>query len=173
MKRITYIFSILILSILFVFAACGCSQSKASELKHEVVNNRFNVRTTAYSHVEADSLKYGRKNAVGTILQYGKYRSAAADWSVWPVGTQFKMDGHSETFIIDDYGSALVGTKTIDIYQLNKKGIRNWGVRHVNIEIIRWGCYNKSRKIISDRTKYAHIRKMIAAINNKLSEEKM
>ncbi len=37
------------------------------------------VRTTAYSHGEAAHLVYGRKNAIGKPLRYGKIRSAAAD----------------------------------------------------------------------------------------------
>jgi 3D (Asp-Asp-Asp) domain-containing protein len=132
------------------------------------INNTMVVRTTAYSHTESDHLKYGAKNAVGTRLQCGSVRSAAADWSVFPVGTQFKIQGRPELFVIDDYGSALVGTKTIDIYHTSKKGIRNWGVRHVNITIVKWGCFNKSLNIISDRKKYAHIRKMYAEIRAKI-----
>jgi 3D (Asp-Asp-Asp) domain-containing protein len=168
MKRITWIIAVGIFSILFVFAASSCSASKPNFNK-PALNNKLTVRTTAYTHSESDHVKYGRKNAVGTKLQCGNVRSAAADWSVFPVGTQFKIEGRPEIFVIDDYGSALVGTKTIDIYQTSKKGMRNWGVRHVNIEILKWGSYTKSKEIISDRTKYPHIRKMLAAINNKNS----
>jgi hypothetical protein len=87
---------------------------------------------------------------------------------VFPVGTQFKIEGRPEIFIIDDYGSALVGTKTIDIYQTSRQGMRKWGVRHVNIQIVKWGCFNKSLDIISDRKKYPHIRKMYAEIRAKI-----
>jgi 3D (Asp-Asp-Asp) domain-containing protein len=139
----------------------------------QTINNKMVVRTTAYCHTESDHLKYGPKNALGTRLLSGSVRSAAADWSVFPVGTTFKIEGNPAIFIIDDYGSALVGTKTIDIYQTSKKGIANWGVRNVNIEILRWGSYTKSKQVIADRTKYPHIRKMLAAINNKSFSENL
>lgn len=151
------------LLLLIMLSACSCS---AANLKSKDFNKTFQVRTTAYSHTESDHVKYGRKNAVGTKLLSGNIRSAAADWSVFPVGTQFKIEGRPEVFVIDDYGSALVGTRTIDIYQTSKKGIRNWGVRHVNITILKWGSYTKSEQILSDRIEYGHIRKMLAAINN-------
>jgi len=74
------------------------------------------VRTTSYSHMENEKGAVGRKNCQGGILKYGSVRSAASDWSVYPVGTKFRVKGLSEIFIIDDFGSALVGTNTIDIY---------------------------------------------------------
>ena len=40
------------------------------------------VRTTAYTHSEADHLKYGNKTALGTVLRNTpEYHSVAADWS--------------------------------------------------------------------------------------------
>jgi 3D (Asp-Asp-Asp) domain-containing protein len=44
------------------------------------------VRTTAYTHTESDHIRYQKKNAIGTQLKYGKTRSAAADWSIFPLG---------------------------------------------------------------------------------------
>lgn len=150
--------------LLFCFFA-SCAAKPIPINKPQVIS----VRTTAYTHSESDHVKYGRKNAVGTNLLSGNVRSAAADWSVFPVGTQFRIQGRPELYVIDDYGSALVGTRTIDIYQTSRKGMRLWGVRHVNIEIVKWGSYVKSKEIILDRIKYPHIRKMLAAINNKNS----
>lgn len=125
------------------------------------------VKTTAYSHVEADSLKYGRKNAFGTELRYDNVRSAAADWSVFPVGTLFRITGQPYTYRIDDYGSALVGTRTIDIYQPTKAGIKAWGSRMVEIEILKWGSYSRSREIMADRSRHPHVRAMLTSINRK------
>ena len=125
------------------------------------------VKTTAYSHLEADSLKYGRKNAFGTELRYDNVRSAAADWSVFPVGTLFRITGQPYTYRIDDYGSALVGTRTIDIYQPTKAGIKAWGSRMVEIEILKWGSYSRSREIMAARSKHPHVRAMLTSINRK------
>src|SRR6478672_13822415 len=74
------------------------------------------VKTTAYTHTESDHKKYKQDSAVGSTLKYGNTRSAAADWSVYPVGTVFKIQGDNHMYEIDDYGSALVGTNTIDLY---------------------------------------------------------
>jgi hypothetical protein len=55
-----------------------------------VVNRPTNqimmVRTTAYTHSESDHVQYGRKSAAGNTLKYGsQVRSAAADWSKYPL----------------------------------------------------------------------------------------
>ena len=126
-----------------------------------------NVRTTAYTHSESDHLKYGRKNAIGTRLQYtGDYTSAASDWSHLPVGTKFKIEGIDKIFIIDDYGSALVGRETVDLYYPTRRGMNNWGLRHVDIEILEFGDYEKSREILTERRGWRHCRKMLASINS-------
>lgn len=149
--------------VLLIMLLTSCS---AAKLPEKSLNNTIKVRTTAYCHTEADHLKYGRKNAVGTKLLSGNIRSAAADWSVFPVGTQFRIENRPELFVIDDYGSALVGTKTIDIYHTSKKGMRIWGVRHVNIQIIKWGSFTRSAQILASRLRYSHTRKMFVSINN-------
>ncbi len=126
------------------------------------------VRTTAYTHTEADSLQYGKKNAAGGILKYGRVRSAAADWSVYPVGTIFRMEGDPNLYEIDDYGSALVGSKTIDIYKPSMQSMNDWGVRHVPIKVVRWGCFAKSLEIMQPRVgKAEHVRQMVKSIQSK------
>ena len=124
------------------------------------------VRTTAYSHNEKDHIIYKKKNAVGTNLKYtSNLRSAAADWSEFPVGTEFQIASQPGiTYVIDDYGSALVGTKTIDLYKPSIRSMNKWGVRHVDIEVVKWGCYEESLKIMNPRTKYRHVRQMVQSI---------
>jgi hypothetical protein len=56
-------------------------------------NSQMRVRTTAYTHDESDHIVYGVKNAIGTNLKFGNVRSAAADWSRFPVGTKFRIAG--------------------------------------------------------------------------------
>lgn len=110
------------------------------------------VRTTSYSCAEKEKGGiYGRKNAIGTTLKYGQVRSAAADWSRFPLGTKFKIVGEPHMYVIDDYGSALVGTDTIDIYKPNISMMNAWGVRHIDIEILEWGCYKSSYSLLSGR----------------------
>src|SRR5688500_353126 len=112
-------------AILLCALLCSCS-SIQSNIKTVPPKEKI-VRLTSYSHLESDSLKYGRKNAVGTNLcYYGEIRSSAADWSVYPLGTQFKIKGINSLFTVDDYGSSLIGTKTIDIYFPTKSLMRKW-----------------------------------------------
>ena len=129
------------------------------------------VRTTAYCHDESDHLIYGRMNAVGTMLKYGNVRSAAADWSRYPVGTRFRIASEPEVvYVVDDYGSALVGTGTIDIYQPNKKLMKEWGRRYVELTIVRWGDPANSLEVLGSRRGYRHCRAMYAALQHRVSK---
>lgn len=145
--------------------SCSSTQSLSSSRNSRQVKT---VRTTAYSHSEKDSLPYGRKSAAGTNLKYGRIRSAAADWSVYPVGTMFRIEGEPYVYEVDDYGSALVGTETIDLYKPSMTSMRDWGVRNVNIEILRWGSLSQSLAILEPRThKATHVRQMANSIKRK------
>lgn len=126
------------------------------------------VRTTAYTCSESDHLEYGSMNAAGTPLRYsGRVRSAAADWSVYPVGTTFRIKGLPHLYVVDDYGSALTGTGTIDLYKPSKPHMNAWGRRNVEIAVVRWGSYERSAKLLSGRLGYSHCRQMHAAIQRK------
>lgn len=123
------------------------------------------VRTTAYTCSEADHIQYGSKNAAGTYLRYSdKVRSAAADWSFYPVGTVFRVKGMPQLFVIDDYGSALTGTGTIDMYQPSREMMNKWGRRNVEITVVQWGSFERSAEILKDRVKFPHCRQMLANI---------
>jgi 3D (Asp-Asp-Asp) domain-containing protein len=155
--------------LLLGFAACmlaSCSSSGVFGLSPLNKNaTRINsVRTTAYTHGESDHIVYGARTAVGTQLKYGNVRSAAADWSVYPVGTIFQIEGLPYVYQVDDYGSALVGTNTIDLYKPDKATMKAWGVRNVNIRVLKWGSFSKSLSIMKDRTRFSHIRRMVARI---------
>lgn len=123
------------------------------------------VRTTAYTCSEADHIQYGSKNAAGTNLRFSnKVRSAAADWSFYPVGTVFRVKGMPQLYVIDDYGSALTGTGTIDMYKPSREMMNQWGRRNVEISIVQWGSFERSAEILKDRVKHAHCRQMLANI---------
>lgn len=132
-------------------------------------NSQMRVRTTAYTHSESDHIVYGVKNAVGTNLKFGNVRSAAADWSRFPVGTKFRIASQPGViYEVDDYGSALVGTGTIDLYKPTRSQMDDWGVRHVDIEVIQWGSYERSMELMRDRTKWRHVRAMMEGIEARL-----
>ena len=150
--------------------SCGSvSKSGHSKLADNTVIR--GVKTTAYTHNERDHLVHGTKSAAGSKLQYGDVRSAAADWSVYPVGTVFKIEGDPHTYEVDDYGSALVGTGTIDIYKPSKAAMRDYGARHVNINVIKWGSYLQSLAILKPREgKRAHIHRMVEKIEQNAAD---
>jgi len=128
------------------------------------------VRTTAYTSCEADHLEYGIKNAAGTNLRFNhKVRSAAADWSVYPVGTLFRIRGLPYTYVVDDYGSALAGTQTVDMFMPDPVWMKTWGSRKVELTVIRWGSFDRSAELLSKRTGYSHCRQMYAAIMKRKS----
>src|SRR5205809_620855 len=122
-----------------------------------------NVRTPAYTRVE----KGGRRNALGTYLSGRHVISAASDWSRFPLGTRFKIVSTREEFIIDDYGTALIGTSTIDLYKPTKLEMKRWGVRTVDIDVLQWGSEEQSLKVLGPRAKHETVRRMIAAIQKK------
>ena len=123
------------------------------------------VRTTAYTDSESDHLIYGSKNATGTNLRYtNRVRSAAADWSFYPVGTTFRIKGLPYLYVVDDYGSALTGTGTIDIYKPNKDIMQLWGSRNVELTIVQWGSFTRSAELLKQRTSYDHCRQMLSNI---------
>ncbi len=125
------------------------------------------IRTTAYTHTESDHLIYGRKTAAGTTLKYGKVRSAAADWSKFPIGTKFRIKGDPSLYQVDDYGGALVGKNTIDLYKPSLSSMNRWGARHIEIQIVEWGCFERSLKIMRPRTRSRHVRNMVNSIENR------
>ena len=123
---------------------------------------RMTVRTTAYHHSEPG----GRANGIGGKLSAA--HSAASDWSWMPVGTRFRIISTGEDYLIEDYGSALVGRKTIDIYKPTRKAMNAWGMRYVEIQIIEWGSAAVSLKVLEPRQKYAHVRTMVAGLRKQL-----
>jgi 3D (Asp-Asp-Asp) domain-containing protein len=123
------------------------------------------VKTTAYSACPEDNGPYGSKNALGTKLRSGSVTSAAADWSRYPVGTRFRIVETGREYVIDDYGSALVGTATIDLYKTSEAQVDRWGVRRVTIEILEWGSPERSLRILKERGRgMRHIREMVDAL---------
>ena len=122
-----------------------------------------NVRTTAYNHKETG----GRKNALGTYLSGRHVMSAASDWSRFPLGTRFRICSTKEEYIIDDYGTALVGTNTIDLYKPTKLEMKRWGARNVDIDVLQWGSEQKSLEVLGPRAKHPQVQSMLVALQKK------
>ena len=120
------------------------------------------VRTTAYTHNEGS----GSRNAIGRRLSNAGLISAASDWSRYPLGTRFRVAGSDNEYIIDDYGGALIGTNSIDLYKPSQLEMRRWGVRHVDIEVLRWGSESESLRVLRPRSRARIVRRMIASLES-------
>src|SRR6185295_14506774 len=136
------------------FLASCATQPTAN--RNSVISHRMNVRTTAYC-----------VHAVGEYLSGRIVRSAASDWSRFPLGTRFKIVETAEEYVIDDYGTALVGTNTIDLYKPSRLEMKRWGVRHVDIDILQWGSEEQSIKVLRPRAKHTTPRRMLIALASK------
>ena len=122
---------------------------------------RLMVRTTAYTQTEPG----GWANGIGGRLRYNMTNSSAAsDWSWLPVGTRFRMCCTGRVYVIEDYGSALIGRRTIDLFCPSRSLMNQWGMRHVEIEILEWGSPRRSLEVLGDRRSHPQCRKMAASL---------
>ena len=119
------------------------------------------VRTTAFTHGAAEKGAHAGSTAIGTPLKSGALSSAAADWPYWPVGTRFRVVETGREYIIDDIGSAIVGTNTIDLFKPNSRAMDRWSVRDVTIEILEWGSPEESMDILMDRRESRPVRRIV------------
>jgi 3D (Asp-Asp-Asp) domain-containing protein len=148
-----------------LFLAVGLIGCAAPKPKPQAQNSRagqvLTVRTTAYTQSEAG----GVKNAIDGRLHFGAGEySAASDWSWLPLGTRFKLLSTGHDYVIEDYGSALVGKQTIDLFFPHRTQVHGWGVRNEQIQIIEWGSEAMSLKLLAPRCKNGHVALMVAQL---------
>src|SRR5437660_1958245 len=148
----------------------GCAEQSAVqkplaavEAANSHLGRMSNVGRTAYTRIE----KGGHRNALGKYLSGRHVMSAASDWSRFPLATRFRIVDTKEEFIIDDYGTALIGTSTIDLYKPTNLEMKRWGVRNIDIDILQWGSEEQSLKVLGPRAKHQTPRRMIAALQKK------
>jgi 3D (Asp-Asp-Asp) domain-containing protein len=103
--------------------------------------------------------KHGTKKVV--VSSKPQIGSAAADWSRWPVGTVFRLISTGQVYRVDDYGWALAGRNTIDLYMPSRSTMNTWGAREENIQILQWGSTGESLRLLQAHQGYRHIRRMV------------
>lgn len=110
--------------------------------------------------------KRGKRKKV-TVTEYVRptIGSAAADWSRFPSGTIFRVLSTGQIYKVDDYGWALAGRNTIDLYMDSRGAMNTWGVRHEPVQILRWGNEFESRRVLSGRQGYKHVRRMLLGLD--------
>jgi len=93
--------------------------------------------------------------------------SAAADWSRWPAGTVFRLLSTGQNYRVEDYGWALSGRNTIDLYMANRREMNAWGARQERIEILKWGDPQESLQFLQRHQDYKHIRRMVLELEGR------
>jgi 3D (Asp-Asp-Asp) domain-containing protein len=96
--------------------------------------------------------------------------SAAADWSRWPAGTAFRLLSTGQIYRVDDYGWALAGRNTIDLYMPNQHEMNSWGARQEAIQILQWGDSRESLQFLRRHQDYRHIKRMVLELEGRDKE---
>jgi 3D (Asp-Asp-Asp) domain-containing protein len=225
---------------LILLTACGTTHHHALPAYEPPLSktNFQHVRTTAYTHTEADHRQYSNRNALGgelraagpaihraevvtratlayevpraipvdgsgspplqrfsmeerrTVTRTAKrpakptrnvkravavskppqIGSAAADWSRWPAGTVFRLLSTGQNYRVEDYGWALSGRNTIDLYMANQREMNSWGARPETIEVLKWGDPQESLQFLRRHQDYRHIKRMVLELEGREKE---
>jgi len=118
---------------------------------------KFSLKETKTTKIV--KTKHGTKKVV--VTRKPQIGSAAADWSRWPVGTVFRLISTGQVYRVEDYGWALAGRNTIDLYMASRRDMNSWGAREENIQILQWGSTSDSLKLLQGHQGYRHIRRMV------------
>jgi 3D (Asp-Asp-Asp) domain-containing protein len=118
---------------------------------------RFSLKETKTTKLV--KTKHGTKRV--TVTKKPQIGSAAADWSRWPAGTVFRLISTGQVFRVEDYGWALAGRNTIDLYMPSRSAMNSWGAREENIQILQWGDAHHSLGLLQGHQGYRHIRRMV------------
>ena len=129
--------------------------------KHAAKPDRSVKRAIAVAPARRSLGERGRSPQIG---------SAAADWSRWPAGTVFRLLSTGQNYRVEDYGWALSGRNTIDLYMANQREMNSWGARQERIEILKWGDPHESLQFLQRHQDYRHIRRMVLELEGRHKE---
>ena len=126
--------------------------------------------TTTTATTRATKTTRGAKRAVAASKPSSKIGSAAADWGRWPMGTTFRLLSTGQTYRVEDYGWALSGRNTIDLYMSNRRDMNTWGARTEPIQILHWGDPRQSLQVLQTHTEHKHIKRMVLELQGRTEE---
>jgi 3D (Asp-Asp-Asp) domain-containing protein len=129
-----------------------------------VVKHKKTVTTTT------TTVKVKRAGSVAGKNKPPKIGSAAADWGRWPAGTTFRLISTGQIYRVDDYGWALSGRNTIDLYMPTQREMNAWGAREEPIQILHWGDPAESLRMLAPHQDHRHIRRMILELQGRQEE---
>jgi 3D (Asp-Asp-Asp) domain-containing protein len=140
------------------------SNSGATLQPFSIDGPRTTTRVTTTTRITKTTRGVKRAIAVAKPLPIG---SAAADWSRWPMGTTFRLLSTGQMYRVDDYGWALSGRNTIDLYMANQRDMNSWGARQETIQILQWGDPQQSLQFLQSHQDYRHIKRMVLEIEGR------
>lgn len=154
--------------LLAVTSLTACSTATVAKKPAAPKTKTVPAVATAYGASAKCNSKWAGRNAIGGRLKSGEVTSAAADWSRFPVGTKFRVKETGRVYVVDDYGSAMVGKDKVDLFKTNYREVYRWGVRQVNLEILEWGSFEKSLAILKPRSRSRHVKSMVDSLEAKM-----
>jgi 3D (Asp-Asp-Asp) domain-containing protein len=128
------------------------------------------TRTVTRTTTRVTKTTRGGKKITVTRTKPPKIGSAAADWSRWPAGTTFRLLSTGQISRVDDYGWALSGRNTIDLYMATSHEMNSWGARQEPIQILHWGDTQESLRFLEARQNYKHVRRMVLELQGNEQE---
>ena len=128
------------------------------------------VTTTTRVTKTTPAVTRGGKRAVAVNKAPQRIGSAAADWSRWPMGTTFRLLSTGQMYRVEDYGWALSGRNTIDLYMANQRDMNAWGARQEPIQILHWGDPHQSLQILQSHAEHKHIKRMLLELQGRDQE---
>jgi 3D (Asp-Asp-Asp) domain-containing protein len=123
--------------------------------------------TTTTTTTRTVKVMRGKRVVVRARPEPPKIGSAAADWSRWPMGTTFRLLSTGQIYRVEDYGWALAGRNTIDLYMATPAEMNAWGARQEPIQILKWGDSEESLRFLQRHQDYKHIRRMVLELQGK------
>jgi 3D (Asp-Asp-Asp) domain-containing protein len=142
-------------------------------------SSSYSPRLQPFSMDERETVTPGPKRAPRTtravkravvVSRPPQIGSAAADWSRWPAGTMFRLLSTGQSYRVEDYGWALSGRNTIDLYMANQREMNSWGARQETIEILKWGDPQESLQFLRRHQDYRHIKRMVLELEGREKE---
>jgi len=130
-------------------------------------DNRTTSRVKTTTRVTKTTRLVKRAVAVAKASPIG---SAAADWSRWPMGTTFRLLSTGQMYRVEDYGWALSGRNTIDLYMANQREMNSWGAREETIQVLQWGDPQQSLQFLQSHQNYKHIKRMVLELEGRQKE---
>jgi 3D (Asp-Asp-Asp) domain-containing protein len=140
------------------------SETEVMPVSYSPQLKRFSMserRTTTVRTRAARSRSPSRTPVIG---------SAAADWSRWPAGTVFRLLSTGQMYRVDDYGWALSGRNTVDLYMANQREMNSWGARQETIQVLQWGDSQQSLRLLARHQDFRHIKRMVLELEGRHRE---